>query len=174
MRSEVTTAYGLHHSEYIAFLHSLRSRQLLYSSLRSSTQEGKVKLCIFTNAPKAYGCKVLETLHIREYFDDENIFGVDDVMKFGVCKPEPLAFNKVLEGVGCTEPSKAVMFEDSMKNVRAAKAVGMRTCFIVANPDLHDVGDRPDEGDENVDVVLRDIGQMREMLSCLWRAEWDF
>jgi putative hydrolase of the HAD superfamily len=67
----------------------------------------------------------LETLKVREFFEDENIYGVDDVMP--VCKPEPAAFRKVLKGIGCDDPTKAVMYEDSMKNVRAAKGIGMKT-----------------------------------------------
>lgn len=149
----------------------LEVNDALIEALRSLKASSPVKLCIFSNGPRAYCCKVLETLKVREFFEDENIYGVDDVMP--VCKPEPAAFRKVLKGIGCDDPTKAVMFEDSMKNVRAAKGIGMKTVLVMVDPSLHDVGDVPSADDPNVDVVMSSISQMREKVDCLWRGEWD-
>jgi hypothetical protein len=52
-----------------------------------------LKLCIFTNGPRAYALKVLERLEVKRFFADERIFAVEDVLP--ACKPEPAAFNKV-------------------------------------------------------------------------------
>ena len=53
-----------------------------------------------TNAPKAYGVRCLETLQLAEYFEPQHIFGVGDMMPF--CKPESVAFQKVLTAVGAS------------------------------------------------------------------------
>mmetsp|Transcript_21006 Transcript_21006/g.43819 ORF Transcript_21006/g.43819 Transcript_21006/m.43819 type:complete len:255 (-) Transcript_21006:19-783(-) len=148
----------------------IKVNEKLIEALKELKESSTVKLCIFTNGPRAYGLRVLEALKVREFFDDADIYGVDDVMP--VCKPEPAAFRKVLEGIGCDDPSKCVMFEDSMKNVRASKEVGMKTVLIMADSSLHDVGDVPVADDPNVDVVMSGIGEMKEKLSCLWRGEW--
>lgn len=52
-----------------------------------------LKLCIFTNGPRAYALKVLERLEVKRFFADERIFAVEDVLP--ACKPEAAAFNKV-------------------------------------------------------------------------------
>ena len=52
-----------------------------------------LKLCIFTNGPRAYALKVLERLEVKRFFADEHIFAVEDVLP--ACKPEAAAFNKV-------------------------------------------------------------------------------
>jgi hypothetical protein len=41
-----------------------------------------LKLCIFTNGPRAYGLKVLEKLQVKRFFADERIFAVEDVLVF--------------------------------------------------------------------------------------------
>ena len=44
-------------------------------------------------------------------------------------KPDEEAFRAVLSDAG-VDPRRAVMFEDSLKNLKAAKRVGMRTVFV--------------------------------------------
>lgn len=87
------------------------------------------RLVAFTNAPRQYGLRVLETLGLLEdgIFTEDNVCAVDDVMP--ACKPELEAFAKVLAAVGAAA-EECVMVEDSMKNVRAAKALGMKTVLV--------------------------------------------
>lgn len=127
-----------------------------------------------TNAPRAYGVVVLETIGIREFFKDELLFGVDDVLPN--CKPELEAFNKVLvkvreaTGDASIELSDCVMFEDSMKNVRGAKKAGMGTVLVVAGEGLHDTNCTEDAGnvdDPTVDHVIRVAKDILPGLDCL-------
>lgn len=46
-----------------------------------------------------------------------------------ICKPQPGAFQTALKSSGA-DPSKTAMFEDSFKNLRTAKSLGMTTVFI--------------------------------------------
>eukprot|EP00908_Phaeocystis_cordata_P002500 Transcript_12716.p1 GENE.Transcript_12716~~Transcript_12716.p1 ORF type:complete len:277 (-),score=99.82 Transcript_12716:255-1025(-) len=85
----------------------------------------------FTNSPRKYGIRCLEALGIRQFFKDADIFAVDDVLRLsgGACKPEAAAFQAVFDACG-VRAEECVMLEDSMKNVRAAKALGMRTVLV--------------------------------------------
>ena len=145
----------------------------LIESLRSLRMLG-LRLVIFTNGPRAYGLKVLETLGLRPFFYDHHIFGIDDITPH--CKPEPSAFLEVLKRIG-VKPGECVMFEDSVKNIRACKKLGMGTVLITGrNPTgpaakaafASKGGDAPDASDPAVDCVLRTCGEMKEKLPCLW------
>jgi FMN phosphatase YigB (HAD superfamily) len=57
-----------------------------------------LKLVGFTNAPRAYAVRVLETLDLRQFFPDEGLLAVDDVLPH--CKPEAAAFALVLKAIG--------------------------------------------------------------------------
>lgn len=46
-----------------------------------------------------------------------------------VCKPEKAAFQRAFEISGA-DPSTSAMFEDSFKNLRTAKALGMTTILV--------------------------------------------
>lgn len=146
--------------------------QKLEEALDMLSKNQGLKLVVFTNAPRAYGIRVLEHLRVAHFFDPENIFGVDDLMP--LCKPQPAAFEAVLSSVGCESAQKAVMFEDSMKNIRAAKSVGMKTVLVNPKHGSHDVGDAPDEADDAVDITLESISQMQEKLPALFEANPTF
>jgi len=130
-------------------------------------------MCVFTNAPRAYGLRCLETLGVRDVFPDANVFAVEDVMP--ACKPERAAFERVLAGVGASSAETCVMFEDSMKNVRACKALGMKTVFVDESlgedvggeaallGDLREAGD-----DAAIDATIRKITDLKAAVPQLW------
>jgi len=138
-------------------------------------QAAGLKLVIFTNAPRAYGIRVLEALEIDQCFEPEYIFGVEDVMP--LCKPERAAFEKILTAVG-SRPEQAVMFEDSLKNVRGAKAIGMKTVLLLAEEpgsegsSVGQCSDRPDAADPAVDIVMSTMGDLRDSIPSLWNCSW--
>lgn len=131
-----------------------------------------LKMVIFTNGPRKYALRVMEQLEIMPYFEPELIFAVEDVMPH--CKPELEAFQKVFDAAGVTDASTSVMFEDSMKNVKGAKKLGMRTVLMLASQDGS--GDQsieaPDPDDPAVDVVLSTTAELKTKLACLWDKEW--
>merc|ERR1712136_349593 len=89
--------------------------------------DAKLKLICFTNSPRRYALRCLEFLGLRRFFPEDHVFAVEDVLP--ACKPQAVAFEQVLRSVG-TVPERTVMFEDSMKNVRACAALGIRTVLI--------------------------------------------
>mmetsp|Transcript_8901 Transcript_8901/g.27835 ORF Transcript_8901/g.27835 Transcript_8901/m.27835 type:complete len:273 (+) Transcript_8901:182-1000(+) len=127
------------------------------------------ELVVFTNAPRAYGLRCLESLNVRDAFADDRVFGVEDVMPH--CKPEPEAFQKVLDSVGAAAET-SVMFEDSMKNVRACKALGMRTVFVdegCAGGEAGLLGDAQTGEDVGViDATVARIADIKSGAPWLW------
>ena len=81
--------YWAAHCDFSSFLHP---EPPFISALEELEALG-LKLCIFTNGPRAYAMKVLERLEVKRFFADERIFAVEDVLP--ACKPEAAAFNKV-------------------------------------------------------------------------------
>tara|TARA_B100000524_G_scaffold254690_1_gene137764 strand:+ start:2401 stop:2865 length:465 start_codon:yes stop_codon:yes gene_type:complete len=120
---------------------------------------------------RQYALRVLESIGLRDLF--EVVFAVDDVLP--ACKPEPAAFEKVFATLG-VRAENCVMIEDSMKNVRAAKELGMRTVLITGKGDhLTDGGqnlgkgdDLPQADDPAVDVAIRTVGELKARLPGLW------
>merc|ERR1719336_3300970 len=82
----------------------LRPNPAFAECLRTLRDEAGLKLVVFTNAPRSYCFRCLDTLGVREFFPDEYIFGVQDVLP--ACKPEAAAFETVLKAVG-TKPEEA-------------------------------------------------------------------
>jgi putative hydrolase of the HAD superfamily len=90
---------------------------------------------------------------------------VNDVLPY--CKPDLDSFHLVFEKVGVAA-DECIMVEDSMKNIRVAKSLGMKTILVVAkgrkrenrdndvqqgadDAEATKAGDAPDETDPAVD-----------------------
>lgn len=139
------------------------------------------RLVVFSNGPRAYVAKVLDALGYLELFgtdrrsrDGAFVWGVDDVLPH--CKPEAAAFRCIfdkLEAGGGRKvlPEECVMVEDSMKNVRAAKALGMKTILITGSKEEHRVlqQDAPLADDPAVDVAFATVEEMAAKLPGLWQ-----
>ena len=149
----------------------------------------KLNIVAFSNGPRRYVLRVLDEIGLREYFDDDRV----DVLPH--CKPDAGSFERVLDRIGA-RPHEAVMVEDSMKNVRAAKALGMRTILVVgrgrmktttgsggdgdggggggggdgmtSRTDAEAVADdAPDETDPSVDAAVEVASEVRNVLD-MW------
>lgn len=170
-RPFVQSALGDYWAAHCDFPKFLPKNEALVQQLRELSALG-YRLVVFTNAPRAYGLKCLDSLGIREFFADDRIFGVEDVMP--ACKPEAAAFETVLRLVGSTA-ARSVMFEDSMKNVQACAALGMRTVLVDENRgrgaagEAALLGDVADVNDEAVDYAVRRITEIKATIPELWQ-----
>lgn len=131
-----------------------------------------LKIVAFSNGPRKYVKRVLTEMGVWELFGEDRLFAVDDVLPH--CKPEKEAFDLIFERIGVTA-EECVMVEDSMKNIRKAKELGMKTVLVKGRPsentsasNLTKPGDAPEESDPAVDVAIEDISQMRDALPGLW------
>ena len=80
---------------------------------------------VFTNGARGYAHRVLERIGIADCF--EGVFAIEDGDL--TPKPAPSAYRRMIERFGF-EPRDAVMFEDTPRNLEAAKAFGMATVLI--------------------------------------------
>lgn len=175
--------------DFTKYLQPVPSFQAALASLRD---EVGLTLVAFSNSPRRYVVRCLEAMGVRDYFPDDRVFAVEDVLP--ACKPEAEAFRRVLDAVGST-PDRAVMFEDSMRNVRICRSLGIRTVLIyegaaeaavspAAGASDHGeqtaghgseaalLDDQPLPDDTAVDAVLQHIGQMATVLPDLWQRRF--
>lgn len=133
----------------------------------------------FSNGPRKYVLRALKEMGLDKVFPDDMVFAVNDVLPH--CKPEKEAFQKVFDAIGVKDPSECLMVEDSMKNIRAAKELGMSTLLIAGlgrmkgkKDALADAGeatkagDAPDVKDAAVDACIEHAREMKAALPGLW------
>lgn len=126
----VDLGYDVEQEEFTAFCRDgvdgfLSPSDALTATLRAMPY----RKIIMTNTSETQGNKALRALglHADESDAFERVYG--GVFTAPVCKPQLEAFEKVLADAG-VEASRCAMFEDSFKNCKAAKALGMKTIFV--------------------------------------------
>lgn len=80
---------------------------------------------VYTNGSAPYAARVIAARGLDGLFDA--VYGVEHAGYRP--KPEPAAFDTVFAADGLT-PSRAAMFEDDPRNLRAPHALGMRTVHV--------------------------------------------
>ena len=140
-------------------------------------QNCPLTLVAFSNGPRKYVKRVLVELGVAEFFPEERLFAVDDVLPY--CKPEKEAFDKILT-ILKVRPEECVMVEDSMKNIRAAKALGMKTILVAGRTPTDNsmeamkqseatkAGDAPERNDPAVDVSVEICSDIPTQWPDLW------
>ena len=101
-------------------------RRTTAATLARTKQKGGKTMVVLTNASERRAKVALECLGLTRCFRD--VFGASFLKSSP--KPKPEAFRATLNAVGVTDPSRAVLFEDSLKNARAAKRLGMKVVFV--------------------------------------------
>lgn len=158
------------------------------SEFRDALARCPARLVAFSNGPRSYVLKVLDNLGMLELFGNNHkdgafVWAVDDVLPH--CKPEPEAFRAIFDKLAAAtmatatdnndaavivRPEECVMVEDSMKNVRAAKALGMKTILITGSVEEGRIlpEDAPSAEDPSVDVAFATVEEMTTKLPGLW------
>jgi len=146
-----TTLRGLqqHHAvdpeDYLSYVHDLALESFLASDAELDHLLGEVGAAkaIFTNAPGDYARRVLATLGIERHF--ENVFDI----RFHAFqpKPDPVAYCRVLSALQVC-PDEVVFLEDTICNLRPARALGMATILI---------DEAPQHNGSDADYVVPDI-----------------
>eukprot|EP00980_Cylindrotheca_fusiformis_P008185 scaffold1734_cov196-Cylindrotheca_fusiformis.AAC.7 len=127
-------------------------------------------LIAFSNGPRKYVRRVLEKLELFDLFGEERLYAVDDVLPY--CKPEKEAFEKIFQNIGNPPPESCVMVEDSMKNIRKAKELGMKTVLITGMTETGRIlpDDKPEINDPTVDCSMQTIEEFFDELPGLLDA----
>ena len=86
---------------------------------------------VFSNSPEHYCRAVLDVLGITGLFD-----GVFTIEHTGYRpKPDARGFRELFRAHGVL-PSRAIMVEDSLPNLRTARRLGLRTVWVARHPGL--------------------------------------
>ena len=93
--------------------------------LRAGLERLKGPRYVFTNGSTRHGERVLEQLRIDDLFD--GLFAVEHARL--VPKPHPDTFALMLDQFGL-DPAAAAFFEDTVRNLEHAKALGMTTVLV--------------------------------------------
>jgi putative hydrolase of the HAD superfamily len=141
--------------------------------LHDALEACPLKLVAFSNGPRGYVERVLQELGLWDIFEGR-LYAVDDVLPY--CKPEREAFELIFDQLGVSSPEECVMVEDSMKNIRQAKAVGMKTVLITGREESGRIlpEDKPEVSDPAVDCSMATIEEFRSKLSGLWETPAKF
>ena len=139
--------------------------------LHAALSECPLTLVAFSNGPRQYVKRVLQYLGLFDLFGEDRLFAVDNTLPH--CKPEKEAFAKVFEKLGIQRAENCVMLEDSMKNIRQAKALGMKTVLITGHAETGRIlpEDRPETSDPSVDISIAKIEDLRQAAPGLWDKE---
>ncbi len=97
-------------------------------------------MSIATNGKSRFANKMLNSLNISNFFDV--VVGSDSV---ALPKPNPEMLLRILDGFDIDEDSKVIMIGDSIKDVKAAKAIGITS--VVAEWGF---GEQKPLGDKNL------------------------
>jgi putative hydrolase of the HAD superfamily len=148
------------------------------TQLVKDLKEIPLKLVAFSNGPRKYVKRVLQQLGLLEVFGEDRLYAVDDVLPY--CKPEKEAFQVIFDRLG-VKAEECVLFEDSMKNIRAAKELGMKTVLIAGTrsgeafaSEAKKAGDAPQLSDPAVDCIMEVIEEIRTTLPGLWITPANF
>jgi pyrimidine 5'-nucleotidase len=159
-----TTLRGLQHhhqvdaDDYLAYVHDLPLEQYLRPdpALRRMLLSLPQPRWIFTNADAFHAHRVLNVLGLPDCFT-----GIIDIRAVDfACKPEPEAYRRALECAGSTDPSRSVLFDDSISNLGGAHRLGFTTVWINPNGELH-----PD-----ADYTLPDLLALPQAMPELWQS----
>ena len=99
-------------------------------ALRENIEALSGKKFIFTNGSKAHAENVASYLKLFDLFDGH--FGVEDTGY--IPKPNAHAYDVFL-GHFDIDPTKAIFFEDNLRNLEVPKQLGMTTVLVVSNED---------------------------------------
>ena len=99
---------------------------------------------IFTNSDANHARRVLDRLAIAHHFDP-----IVDIWALNFAnKPKPEAYRALLDRLGA-QAAECVFVEDSLRNLRGARAAGMKTIWI-----------HPTEASDEVDFVVRRVHEI--------------
>lgn len=100
---------------------------------------------IFSNGPGHYARAVVDAMGLSGHFD--RLYSIESVGYRA--KPDPYAFRQVLKRER-VRPEQAVLIEDSIENIQAAKRLGLRTVWITRRR-------RPCRAADHVIASIRDL-----------------
>jgi putative hydrolase of the HAD superfamily len=142
--------------DYLVYVHDIPLEEYIgpKPALGAMLEGIPLRRVVYTNATAEYARRVLGVLGVTEHFED--VVGIEDVGLLN--KPYQEAYERVLVRLDAWGP-ECIMVEDSARNLRPAKALGMTTVLVNALPDW------------SVDYVVGDVLQVGQVVSELLEEE---
>jgi len=160
-----TTLRGLqkHHQvdadDYLKYVHDLPLERYIQPNpaLRQMLLGLPQRRFIFTNADDTHASRVLKILGISDCFEE-----VIDVRKIEfACKPEPIAYQRLLALTGNPDPRCCLMLDDSPSNLIGARQIGFTTVLVGAD----------DQAGSEEPYSIPDILALPRLLPELWTED---
>ncbi len=123
--------HGINADSFLELSHSFDVASMVHSEtgLARKLQQLKGRKILLTNAPFKYARQVLKTLGILQQF--EGLWAIDHMRLQGQIRPKPSAalMKQVLARLR-VPASQVVLVEDTLRNLKSARQVGMRTVHV--------------------------------------------
>ena len=148
--------------EYLVFVHDVPLGDYLASNPALAAMLDGIPLqkAIYTNGTAEHGWRVLQALGVADHF--ERVIGIEDVGLRN--KPYLDAYEQMLALLGAQGP-ECIMVEDSARNLRPAKVLGLTTVLVDAEPDEHE--------NRSVDFVVESVLDVGEVVGDLLLASYE-
>lgn len=139
LREKYFTTYGttlrglmIHHpqvdpDEFLSFVHDVDINRWVTPNpaLERMLAALPVPKAIFTNADTSHAMRTLNRLGVAHHFN-----AIVDIKAMGFeNKPRPKAYDALLSTLG-VPPNELVLVEDSVRNIKPARALGMTTILV--------------------------------------------
>jgi len=150
---------GMDPAPFLDFVHDVDLSMLRPDpNLRAAIEQLPGRKFIFTNGSQGHARNVGQHIELYDLFD--GVFGIEDVDYIPKPKSEPY-------GMFCDyfkiDPTRAIMFEDSVRNLEVPKQMGMATVLVTSDADWSHEPEvtRPATGEtvraDWIDVVSDDL-----------------
>ena len=129
--------YGIAPDEYLDYIHDVSHPELKYDEqLKLNLKNLKGRKFIYTNASKNHSKNILSVMGIEAEF--EKILDIKATQYLP--KPEPKSYNIMLKafGISTDQIGNSIFIEDTAKNLRPAKLLGLKTVWIENDFNLKD------------------------------------
>jgi putative hydrolase of the HAD superfamily len=145
---------------YLDFVHDVPVDEYLTPDPALATVLDGISLrkAIYTNGTSAHGWRVLRALKVADRF--EQVIGIEEVGLRNKASTD--AYERMLALLGARGP-ECIMIEDTVRNLRPAKALGLTTVLVSSDgsAEPHGVPDR------DVDFLVESVLEVGEIVSGL-------
>jgi putative hydrolase of the HAD superfamily len=121
--------YGIAPDEYLDYIHDVTHPELKYDEqLKLNLKNLTGRKFIYTNASKNHSKNILSVMGIEAEF--EKILDIKATQYLP--KPDPKSYNIMLKAFGISgdQIGNSIFIEDTAKNLRPAKSLGIKTVWI--------------------------------------------
>ena len=144
--------YRIDPDDYLDYIHNVRHPELKYDGqLKLKLHNLSGRKFIYTNASQDHAKNILSVMGIDAEF--EKILDIKATQY--VPKPDPKSYGIMLEsfGISKNQIENSIFIEDTAKNLRPAKLLGLKTVWMENERNLEDYK----ENSEYVDLIYSDL-----------------